>query len=185
MLPKYFHIGWKFQRIFKSSMSFCHPNNFLHTSYLSASKQMFHAFLFNIRNYSSEVRNIQRRKSELNIILPRVNNSILTKDSMIMWHNYVPCLFVFYIHQARNKKWVNVHKVHNYSSDNRIIFFLKKNQLEHFFSFWIICKSTEFKLCNMKLAAWPEIKSWNLFRINGIAVIDVTKVKRFPVISPR
>ena len=35
---------------------------------------MFHAFLFNIRNYSPEVINIQRREAELNIILPRVNN---------------------------------------------------------------------------------------------------------------
>ena len=37
-------------------------------------KQIFHAFLFNIRNYSPEVINIQRREAELNIILPRVNN---------------------------------------------------------------------------------------------------------------
>ena len=31
-------------------------------------------FFFNIRNYSCEVRNIQRRKADLNINLPRVNN---------------------------------------------------------------------------------------------------------------
>ena len=37
-------------------------------------KQIFHAFLFNIRNYSSEVINIQRHEAELNIISPRVNN---------------------------------------------------------------------------------------------------------------
>ena len=37
-------------------------------------KQIFQAFLFNIRNYSPEVINIQRREAELNIILPRVNN---------------------------------------------------------------------------------------------------------------
>ena len=37
-------------------------------------KQMFHTFLFNIRNYSPEVNNIQRREAELDIILPRVNN---------------------------------------------------------------------------------------------------------------
>ena len=36
--------------------------------------QLFHAFLFDIRNYSSEVINIQRHKAELNILLPRVNN---------------------------------------------------------------------------------------------------------------
>ena len=41
---------------------------------MSNNKQIFHAFLFNIRNYSPEVINIQRREAELNIILPRVNN---------------------------------------------------------------------------------------------------------------
>ena len=39
-----------------------------------AIKQIFHAFLFNVRNYSPEVINIQRREGELNIILPRVSN---------------------------------------------------------------------------------------------------------------
>ena len=38
-------------------------------------KQIFHAFLFNIRNYSPEVINIHRREGELNIVLQRVNNS--------------------------------------------------------------------------------------------------------------
>ena len=37
-------------------------------------KQIFHAFLFNIRNYSAGVINIQRREVVLNIILARVNN---------------------------------------------------------------------------------------------------------------
>ena len=36
--------------------------------------QIFHGFLLKIRNYSTEVINIQRREAELNIILPRVNN---------------------------------------------------------------------------------------------------------------
>ena len=36
--------------------------------------ELFHAFSFNIRNYSPEVINIQGREAELNIILPRVNN---------------------------------------------------------------------------------------------------------------
>ena len=34
-------------------------------------KQIFHVFLFNIRNYSPEVTNIQRRDAQLNIILPK------------------------------------------------------------------------------------------------------------------
>ena len=37
-------------------------------------KQIFHAFFFNIRNYSPKVRNIKRREAELNIILKSVNN---------------------------------------------------------------------------------------------------------------
>ena len=37
-------------------------------------KQIFHAFLFNIRNYSPKVKNIKRRQAELNIMLKRVNN---------------------------------------------------------------------------------------------------------------
>ena len=37
-------------------------------------KQIFHAISFNIRNYSPEVSNIQRREAEVNIILLRVNN---------------------------------------------------------------------------------------------------------------
>ena len=37
-------------------------------------KQIFHAFMFNIRNYSPEVINIQRREVYLNIILPRLIN---------------------------------------------------------------------------------------------------------------
>ena len=40
----------------------------------SHNKQIFHAFLFNIRNYSPELVNIQLRKAELNMILSRVTN---------------------------------------------------------------------------------------------------------------
>ena len=35
---------------------------------------MFHAILFDIRNYSPDVIDIQRRETELNIILARVSN---------------------------------------------------------------------------------------------------------------
>ena len=40
----------------------------------SNNKQIFHAFLFNMRNHSPEVIDIQRRGAELSIILPRANN---------------------------------------------------------------------------------------------------------------
>ena len=36
-------------------------------------KQIFHAFLFNIRNYSPEVSNIQRHEAELSITSQSVN----------------------------------------------------------------------------------------------------------------
>ena len=39
--------------------------------------QIFHAFLFNITNYSPEVINIPRREDEFNIMLPRVNNFVI------------------------------------------------------------------------------------------------------------
>ena len=45
-------------------------------------KQIFHAFLFNIRNYSPEVINIKRREAELNIILARVNNFDIQQKGM-------------------------------------------------------------------------------------------------------
>ena len=46
-------------------------------------KQIFHAFLFNIKNYSHEVINIQRHEAELNIILPRVNNAHIKQKESI------------------------------------------------------------------------------------------------------
>ena len=48
----------------------------LNTTFYSVcnNKRIFHAFLFNTRNYSPEVINIQRRETELNIILLRMNN---------------------------------------------------------------------------------------------------------------
>ena len=52
---------------------------------------MFHAFLFNIRNYSPEVINIQRDEAGLNIILPRVNNfGIEQKKGMEYLFCYMP-----------------------------------------------------------------------------------------------
>ena len=57
----------------------------------TVNKQIFHAFLFNIRNYSPEVINIQRRKTELNITLPTVNNfDIKQKKGMEYLFYYMP-----------------------------------------------------------------------------------------------
>ena len=53
-------------------------------------KQIFHAFLFNIRNYSPDVINIQRREVVLNIILARVNNFKIKQKSMEYLFYYMP-----------------------------------------------------------------------------------------------
>ena len=59
--------------------------------------------MFNIRNYSPEVSNIQRREAELNIILPRVNNVAIKQKSA--WN----ICFVIYSHH-QTKSWVNAKK---------------------------------------------------------------------------
>ena len=54
-------------------------------------KQIFHVFLFNIRHYSPKIINIQRRKAEVNIILPRMNNfDIKQKRGMEYLFYYMP-----------------------------------------------------------------------------------------------
>ena len=62
-------------------------------------KQIFHAFLFNIRNYSPEVIHIQRRKAELNIILPRVNNFDIKREKA--WNI---CFITCHQHHTRSGK---------------------------------------------------------------------------------
>ena len=63
---------------------------FIFLTQICYNKQIFHAFLFNIRNYSPEVINIQRHKAELNIILPTVITSILNKKGMEYLFYYMP-----------------------------------------------------------------------------------------------
>ena len=77
--------------------------NMLTTRTNNNNKQIFHAFLFNIRNYSPEVRNIQRREPELNIILARVNNfDIKQKPACNI------CFIIYPQHQT--KFWVKANK---------------------------------------------------------------------------
>ena len=61
-------------------------NNYTFHALLLNMKQIFHAFLFNIRNYSPELRYIQRRKGELNVTLPRVNNFGIKQE--MAWNIY-------------------------------------------------------------------------------------------------
>ena len=69
-------------------------------------KQIFHAFLFNIRNYSPEVINIQRRQTELNIILLRVNNFNIKQKKA--WNIF---FIICYQHQIRSGK-IKANKTH-------------------------------------------------------------------------
>ena len=74
----------------------------------TVNKGIFHAFLSNIRNYSTEVINIQRRKAEMNIIL------------RIICHQ----------HQARSGK-IKANKTHQISVKTQVFF--AKTQLQHIY----------------------------------------------------
>ena len=69
-------------------------------------KQIFHAFLFNIRNYLPEVRNIQRRQTLLNILLPKVNNFDIKQKKV--WNIY---FIICHQHQTRSGK-LKANKAH-------------------------------------------------------------------------
>ena len=91
----------------------------------TVNKGIFHAFLSNIRNYSTEVINIQRRKAELNIILRRVNNFDIKQKQ----HG----IFVFTIchqHEARSGK-IKANKTHQISVKTQVFFV--KTQLQHIY----------------------------------------------------
>ena len=66
-------------------------------------KQIFHVFLVNIKNYLSEVINIQRQEAELNIILQRVSNFTI-KQSMAC-----NACFIYPQHQTKSMR-VNANK---------------------------------------------------------------------------
>ena len=66
-------------------------------------KPIFYAFLFNIRNYSLESSNIQRREAEWNIILPKVNNFNIKQK--LAWNI---CFIIYPQHET--KCWVNANK---------------------------------------------------------------------------
>ena len=77
-------------------------------------KQIFHAFLFNIRNYSPEVINIQRRKAELTIILPRVNNFDIKQKKA--WNI---CFIICHQHQTRSGK-IKTNKTANFCQNTSL-----------------------------------------------------------------
>ena len=87
-------------------------------------KQIFHAFLFNIRNYSPEVINIQRREAELNIILPRVNNFDIKQKKA--WDI---CFIICHQHQTRSGK-IKANKTKQISVKSQSSFYVKA-ELQH------------------------------------------------------
>ena len=60
-------------------------------------KQKFNVFLFNSRNYSLKVRNIQPREVELNMILQRVNNFDIKQKTA--WNI---CFILYPEHETNN-----------------------------------------------------------------------------------
>ena len=75
-------------------------------------KQIFHAFLFNIRNYSPDVTN----EAELNIILPRVNNFDIKQKKA--WDI---CFMIFHQHQTRSGK-IKTKKTQQISVKTQVLF---------------------------------------------------------------
>ena len=86
-------------------------------------RQIFLAVLFNIRNYSPEVINIQRREAELNIILPRVNNFDIKQKKA--WNI---CFIICHQHQTRSGK-IKTNKTQQISVKTQVFFV--KTELRH------------------------------------------------------
>ena len=86
-------------------------------------KQIFHALLFNMNNYSPEVINIQRRKAELNIILSRVNNFDIKQKKA--WNI---CFIICNQRQTRSGK-IKANKTQQISVKTQVFFV--KTELQH------------------------------------------------------
>ena len=69
-------------------------------------KQIFHAFLFNVRNCSPEVIDIQQRQAGLNITLPRLNNFNIKQN--IAWNI---SFMIYPKHQTKNGWMLTRHKI--------------------------------------------------------------------------
>ena len=154
-------------------------------------KQIFHAFLFNIRNYSSGVINIQRREAELNIILPRVNNFSVKQEKV--WNI---CFIIWHQHQTRSGR-IKANKTQQISVKTQVFFV--KTEVRHiklqlllnpfilflliFFSEIInqkkkIYRNRIFLTWNWQLIRdWCEVKQENMIHIYDITIIDVRGVQ--------
>ena len=89
----------------------------------NVNKELFHVFLFNIRNYSPNVINIQQREAEWNIALPRVNNFDIKQKRA--WNiRFIIC----HQHQTRSGK-KKTNKTQQISFKTQ--FFFAKTELQH------------------------------------------------------
>ena len=79
--------------------------------------------MFNSRNYSPEVINVQQREAELNIILPRVNNFEIKQKKA--WNI---CFTICHKHQTRSGK-IKANKTQQISVKTQVYF--KKSELQH------------------------------------------------------
>ena len=107
--------------MFKDSSVFEFTNFPFKTKYndtvvYSVKKQIFQAFLFNIRNYLPKVIDIERREEELNIILPRVNSfDIKQKKARNI------CFIIRPQHQTRSGK-LKTNKTQQISVKSQVFF---------------------------------------------------------------
>ena len=120
-------------------------------------KQIFHAFLFNIRNYSPDVINIQRRQAELNI-LTRVNSFDIKQKGMEYLFYYMP---LCYQHKTRSLK-IKPNKTHQFSVTAQV-FFWKNSTTAPSKSFYITVVDIFLKIINPRKnqynANFPNMKS--------------------------
>ena len=148
----------------------------------TVNKQIFHAFLFNIRNYSPE--------ASLNIILPRVSNFNIKQKR----HG----IFVL-LYATNTKQYLGRYRVTNHSKfRSKHKYFFCKNWtttyktttpsklfyiiLLEFFSGiispWKINRIRNFLTWNWQVIQdWRKIKQENMIHIYDITVIDVTGVQ--------
>ena len=118
------------------------------------------AFLFNIRNYLLEVRNIQRRKEELIVILLSYWGwivSLLNKK----WHR----IFVLLYTANTKLKVGECYEGTAYSSDNNYFSFKKINWNIYFELFYINCRHIFF--CKINQPLWINSKSIELVLITN------------------
>ena len=158
---------------------------------MNNNKQIFHAFLFNTRNYSPEVINIQRREAELDIILPRVNNFDIKQEKA--WNI---CFIICHQHQTRSGK-IKTKKTQQISVKTSFFFcknwtttYLTTAPSKSFYNIFVdtfFLKSLNYDKINriqiflkwnwQLIWDWRKIKQEKMIHIYDITIIDVTGVQ--------